>query len=329
MADDLTAAPSEPVSAAPAESVSAPSGSESSSSAPEDTRAIAAQVLRESQGAPAAPPAVDPSSTPPTPAAARSDGEDDADYLNLLASGSMPVDRHKAVLTNARNKTRAEVEREFQSKYGWADQFDRTRAEHGLGILNGLDKNPEQTLRHLAAVLGVNFAPPAPKEPEGPPPADVKLEDGSEFYTAPQMAKLLAWKDSQIDAKLQQIDSRYKPLIERQVQSEMREASTAEAGQTLAECRAKWPSFQPLENDIKQLMTDDPRLTLERAYITAFAAKGLPALEQQYQTDRASQLQRKAAASTAPPGSARPVTPQRDRDRDTRDIAREVLTSMR
>lgn len=328
MADDLTAAPSESASAAPAEAVSAPS-SESSSSAPEDTRAIAAHVLRESQGAPAASPAVDPSSTPPTPAAARSDGEDDADYLNLLASGSMPVDRHKAVLTNARNKTRAEVEREFQQKYGWADQIDRTRAEHGLGILNGLDKNAEQTLRHLASVLGVNLAPPAAQEPEGPPPPDVRLEDGSEFYSAKQLSKLRVWQDAQYDKKLEALEKRWKPIEEERVLAKMRETSHAEAGNILQRYRSTRQHFAALENDIKALMVADPNLDLPDAYSLALETKLIPQQLAQASTDRASQLQRKAAASTAPPGSARPVTPQRDRDRDTRDIAREVLTAMR
>lgn len=327
MADPSTPAPSEPVStASPAESSS--SSAPASDSAPQDTRAIAAQVLRESEGAAAASPAVDPSTPPPPPAAAISGDVDDADYLKLLASGSMPVDRHKAVLTNARNKARAEVEREFQAKYGWADQFDRVRAEHGMGILNGLDKAPEQTLRHLAHILGVEFTPAKAPEPEGPPPPDVKLNDGSEFYSAAQLAKLMAWKDAQIDQKLQQIDKRYRPLQERQVLNEMRQHATVEAGSILASCRKELKLFTELESDIKAAMVADPALSLDAAYNRVFNAKGLPQLQTQWESDRASQLQRKAAASSPPPGLARSVTPQRDRDRPTRDIAREVLSAM-
>jgi hypothetical protein len=240
----------------------------------------------------------------------------------------MPVDRHKAVLTNARNKTRAEVEQEYRAKYGWAETFDRQRAEQGLGILNGLDKNPEHTLRILAGALGVNFAPPAaPAEPEGPPPPDVRLDDGSEFYSAKQLAKLHEWKDAQYEKKLQALEQRYQPLVEERHLGQLRQAADREAGTTLAECRAQWPSFGALEGDIKQRMLADPQLNLERAYIQAFAAKGLPALQQQHETDRASQLSRKAAASSAPPSAPRAVTPLRDRDRSTVDIAREVAAS--
>lgn len=325
---------SETSTAAPAESVSPASSAEPSSSlastsesAPQDTRAIAAQVLRESEGAAAASPAVDPSTPPPTPIAATSDGEDDAVYQNLLASGSMPVDRHKAVLTNARNKARAEVEREFQQRYEWTNGLDRDRVTYGLDILNGLDKNKEHTLRTLAHSLGVDLTPRA-TEPDGPPQADVKLDDGSEFYSAAQLTKLHAWQTKQYDQKLNALEEKYKPLVAERHLARMKAESAAQATPILAECRSSWPEFSALEGDILARMRANDSLSLEKAYIQAFASKGLPAIESRFQTDRASQLQRKSAASQPPPGQARSVTPQRDRDRSTRDIARDVLQAM-
>lgn len=327
MADTSTPTPSEPVStASPAESPS--SSAPASDSGPQDTRAIAAQVLAESAAAGTASPAVTPSTPPPTPVAARSDGEDDAEYQNLLASGSMPVDRHKAVLTNARNKARAEVEREVQAKYGWADTFDRARAEHGLGILNGLDKAPEQTLRHLAQILGVALpAPEAPKQ-KVPLTPSLTLDDGRKVWDADQVQQLLQDQAAQFDQRLADVDKRYRPWQEKAVLGELRVAANREAGDTLATCRSKWAHFGALENDIKAAMQADDTLDLRDAYIQVFATKGLPAIQSQFETDRASQLQRKAAASIPSPGVARPVTPQRDRDRPTRDIAREVLQAM-
>ena len=305
----------------------APASTSESSSAPSDSRSIAAELLSETGAPPAAPPAPE-SAVPASQPAAAISGEDDADYQNLLASGqSIPLDRHKAVLTNARQKTRAEVEAEVRAKYAWADQMDRGRAEQALGLMQAFDKNPEATLRTLAAAMGISFpqTPQAPAEPEGPPPPDVRLDDGSEFYSAKALAKLNEWQQKQFDARLQQVTARYEPLIQRQVQADMRQQAHAEAGTTLAECRAQWPQFQALEGDIKARMVADPQLSLDRAYIQAFAAKGLPALQQQYQTDRASQLSRKAAASAPPPGAPSAITPQRDRDRSTSDIAREVV----
>jgi hypothetical protein len=327
-ADSVSTASAEPIA----------SGASSSEPAPQDTRSIAASVFADSGESPADSPPAQTVSEPPTPVAATRDGEDDdPDYQNLLASGSMPVDRHKAVLTNARNKTRAQVEQEYRAKYGWADTFDRQRAEHGLGILNGLDKNAEHTLRTLAASLGVNLAPPpAPKEPEGPPQADLVTPDGQEVFSAKQMAKWHDWQQQQYDKKLSAIEARFTPFLQKQQLGELREAANAEAGTTLAECRAQWPQFTALEGEIKQRMKDSDALakqhsnpslslSLERAYIQAFAAKGLPALQQQHATDRASQLNRKAAASSAPPGAARPVVPLRYDERSTRDIAAEVF----
>ena len=330
MADDLTAVSSEPASSA-APAGAAVSSSPSADTGSLDTAAITAQVFSEAKGdTQAAPPSADPSATPPTPVAATSDDEADAEYQTLLASGSMPVDRHKAVLTNARNKTRAEVEREYRERYGWADQIDRARAEHALGLMQALDRNPEQTLRTIAGAMGINFAPPAaPKEPEGPPPPDVRLDDGSEFYSAAQLAKLNAWKDAQLEQRFAALSKRFEPWVQKQVHAEMRQQADAEAGSLLTTCRNEWPQFSALEGDIKQRMMADPQLSLDRAYIQAFASKGLPALQAQHETDRASQLSRKAAASAAPPSAPRAVTPLRDRERTTEDLTREVFAAAR
>lgn len=328
--DSVSTASTEPAASSPAPDTS-----------PQDTRAIAAGVFADSGDVSADPPPAPVPADSPTPAAAISDEFDENDpvYQKLLASGSMPVDRHRAVITNTRKKTRAEVEQEYQAKYGWAEQFDRQRAEHGLGILNGLDRAPEQTLRNLAQLLGVSLTPPVATEPEGPPPPDVKLEDGSEFYSAKQLAKLHEWKDKQYEQKLNALEQRYRPLVEERHLAKLDAESKSYAGTTLAECRAQWPQFTALENDIKARMEasdklakqhGDPTLSLslERAYIQAFAQKGLPAIQQQHATDRASQLTRKAAASAPPPGAPRPVVPLRYNERSTRDIAAEVFANL-
>lgn len=330
MADDLAPAP-DPV---PPDTGGAPISSPDTSHTPADidTRAIAASVFAADGDTATAPPAVDPSTPPPTPdAATRVDEDDDPEYRTLLASGSMPVDRHKAVLTNARNKTRAEVEQAARLKYGWIDdlKIDRPRTEQALGLMQAIDANPEQAIRTLAHALGINLTPPPVQAPAGPPPPDVKLDDGSEFYSAAQLSKLHAWKDEQFDRKVAavkaEIDQQYKPLIEERHYSKLRDLAAVEATTTLAECRTQWPEFPALETDIKARMMAAPDLTLDRAYILAFAAKGLPKIQAQYATDRASQLQRKAAASNPGPGAARPVTPLKYRDRSTRDIAAEVF----
>jgi hypothetical protein len=297
-----------------------------------DSRAIAAQLLGDTEAAAPASPAATPQPDPSAPAGATTDGDDDAAYQALLASGSMPVDRHKAVLTNARNKTRHEVESEYREKYGWVDHLkaDRARVENALGLMQALDgPHREQALRTLAQAMGITVAPPpaAPAEPEGPPPPDVRLDDGSEFYSAKQLAKLTQWQQAQFDKRLDAIQQKYDPLVQRQVHLEMRQHADAQAGTTLAQCRAEWPGFPALEGDIKARMTASPSLSLEHAYIQAFAAKGLPALQQQHETDRASQLSRKAAASSAPPSAPRAVTPLQDRDRSTSDITREVAAA--
>lgn len=328
MADDITVA-TESVSPAPAEPA-ASSSSSTSDTAPQDTRAIAASMFAESGAAEAESRPADVASDSPPPAAATSDEFDENDpiYQKLLASGSMPVDRHKAVLTNARNKTRAEVEAEFKAKYGWADTFDRPRAEHGLGLMTALEgPNRENAYRALGQMLGISLTPPpeAPTEPEGPPPPDVKLDDGSEFYSAAQLAKLRAWQDAQYDKKLAALEARWKPIEEERQLAKLRESSLDYARNTLEHYRSTRKHFKALEPDIKALMAADPTLALPDAYSLALETKLIPQQQAQADTDRASQLQRKAAASTPPPGAPRSVTPLRDRDRSTRDIVAEEL----
>jgi len=327
MADDLTLA-ADSGSPDPGGATSPPDASP----APPDTRAIAASVFAESQGDTAAPPAADPStSAPPPDAAIRVGEDDDPEYQSLLASGSMPVDRHKAVLTNARRKTREEVEAAARQRYGWVDDLkvDRSRAEQALGLMQALDANPEQAIRTLAHALGIPLTPPATPEPQGPPRADVVTEDGREFYSAPQLAKLNAWNEAQLDQKLaamrQAVDQQYRPLIEERHLNQLKAHATVEATTTLAKCRSRWPAFSTLETDIKARMQADPSLDLRDAYIEAYADVALPRLQTAASTDRVSQLQRKAAASNPGPGAARPVTPLRYAERSTRDIAAEVF----
>ena len=324
MSDETTAPP-------PASSDAAPASSPETSSAAPDTRAIAASVFAGDQGEnQAAPPPADPSSPPPpSDATIRVGEDDDPEYQNLLASGSMPVDRHKAVLTNARRKTREEVEQAARQKYGWIDdlQVDRRQTEQALGLVRALDANPERALRAIALAMGIDLTPPAPaqpKDPEGPPPPDVKLDDGSEFYSAPQLAKLQAWQAQEFDRKLAAFEERYKPLEQERHLSQMRSHAHVEAGNILAHMRATKRYFKDLEPDIKARMQADPRLDLKDAYDLARDAHEDKA-KQASDTDRTSQLQRKAAASNPGPGAARPVTPLRYSDRSTRDIAAEVF----
>lgn len=327
MADTETAAPLDAGSPASAEaSVASSPVSDVGSST--DSRAIAAQLLGDTEDAAPAPQAADPDPSSQAPAAATSGDEADPVYQNLLASGSMPVDRHKAVLTNARRKAREEYEREVQAKYGWADQFDRPRAEQGLGLLQALDTDPQRTLRTLASALGVEFgAPPSPLPagPEPMPEPDVQLADGSSFYSAPQLSKLMAWKDAQMEKRFESIESQTRPWRERAALAAMKESADQEAGSLLAEHRRD-PEFVTLEPVIKTVMIKAPSVSFKDAVeVAKLIGQHQAQIRQQHETDRASQLSRKAAASSAPPSAPRAVTPLRDRDRSTADIAREVV----
>lgn len=341
MSDDLSLASqssAEPT-AAPAEAApSAPSGPPSGVPFdPSDTRGVAAELLRgmEDGENKAAPPAATPSPESPSLDAATSVGQDDADYQSLLASGAIPTDRHKAVVTNTRNKTRAEVEAEFQGRYGWVDQLaakyggaDQNRIDYALGLMAAIDgPNAEQALRTVAYARGIDLAPKPQAEPKAPPKPHV-LQDGSKWWDADGVEALLANQAATFEARLAEMDKRFRPLHEQHALAELQKQATSEAGELLTRYRTRYKHFQGLEPEIKRLMQADPALTLSDAYAEALETKGIPALQSQFETDRASQLQRKAAASSAPPSAPRAVTPLRDADRSTRDIAREVMSAV-
>lgn len=181
--------------------------------------------------------------------------------------------------------------------------------------------------------MGIQWQQPQPQQPpppDDPPPPDVRLDDGSEFYSAKQLAKLNEWKDRQLDQRLDAFAQRFNPLMQQFVRGQMQEQATKQAGDILSHYRSnpRYPSFTRLEPQIKQLMVEDASLSLSDAYVIAVeasAAANTASLQVQHATDRASQLSRKAAASAPPPGAPTAVTPLRDRDRASSDIAREEL----
>jgi hypothetical protein len=332
MSDEFASAASVPDAPASASAPSEP-----------DIRDTAASVFADqsSGDSASAPPADTPSTPVPSPDAATSvDGAAEAVEASTLARGPIPYDRHQAVVTNTRQKVRAEVEGEWKPKYerlSWAESVDAAKAQQAIALQTALESmadDPQTALAFLARKLGVTtdaLAAPGPKVDADPAPEpDIPLEDGTQVYSATATRKLLEWQARQLS---KQVDASYGPLKHKALLADLRVQAQQQTGQTLAECRKDWELFPALEAEIKQFLIADPSLSLERAYIRAFNGpngwkKQQAATQQAAEEDRASQLTRKHAASdTLRPGAPRAVTPRSDAEKTPREIAAEVFAT--
>ncbi len=310
---------SEPASP-PADS-SSPADSPSPRRAPSiagETAAVFKQLREKTP--PAGSPPADPTSASPAQAARAPDAAGEAEPP---ARGPIPFDRHQAVLTRARREAREEAERELRQKFGWAERLNPQEAEQGTALIRWLQADPEGALSFLQRQRQAS-APAAPAAPTMPEP-DVVLGDGSKFYSAQGVAKLMEWRDQQVEER---INGRFGPLLQKVALSELKTQAQAEATQAVQYYRTTFPMFKDLEKDIKALCLKNPNLPIEHAYAIALREKGLPSQRAAWDAERTGQLARKAAASSVQPGTPRPATPRSDREKTPKEVAREVFNRL-
>jgi len=273
------------------------------------------------KAAPAAPSPAEPAGTAPAQAAIAPAAAGEAPPP---VRGPIPYDRHQAVITNARREAREEAEKELKAKLGWAERFNPQEAEQGTALVRWLQADPEGAISFLQRQRQ-GQQPAAPAAPQMPEP-DVVLGDGSKFYSADGAQKLLEWRDQQLEAR---INGRYGPMLQEAAMAKLQAQATTEATGLLQHYRANFPKFKELEKDIKTLCLQNPSLSLSDAYVYVFRDKGLPAERASWESERAGQLARKAAASSVQPGAAQPGTPRPNSAKSTLEITREVFARKR
>lgn len=233
------------------------------------------------------------------------------------SSNEPPRERWDSILDNARTKTRADVEREYKQKYGWADQFHEQPYEFVESWIDQLAQHPQygsQILAKAARLLnsrrGRQIGPEAGAAVEEPVP-DVPIVDGQgqvvgQTYSATQLKKWREWDWAQREATLA---DRFAPLEQRAQRQEQAEqvaqlqaTATQQSQQTLTELRAQ-PYFKDHEADIKRAFADHPEWgdNLHRAYLHVLTTTVLPKLSQTEQAKVLDSLQTKAAATTVSP----------------------------
>jgi hypothetical protein len=324
LAPDTAAAP--PASPAPSPAPAAPatpSPAAAPAPAPKSIADETAAVFRAKRAAtaPAESSPAEPTGTAPAQAAIAPAAAGEAPPP---VRGPIPYDRHQAVITNARREAREEAEKELRGKLGWAEKLDPKEAENGANIMRWYAADPEGAIAFLQRQRG-DQKPATPADP-GPPEPDVVLEDGSKFYSAAAQQKYAEYREQKLMA---QIDGRYGPMLQKAALAELTARSQSEAMQLRQHYHTNFPMFKELEADIKDLCLKNPSLSISDAYVYVFRDKGLTKQRETWESERAGQLARKAAASSTPPGAAQPATPRPNRDKTTIQVATEVWNRKR
>lgn len=281
-------------------------GAPAATSASDDIAAtVASHFPDASADSSSAPPAQEPESSPPPAIEGAAPGSTDA------PTGPIPLDRHREILDNARRKAREDAEQEYRQKFGWAEQYQPESVSQMKQVWDWMQANPQQFIETFQKLV-----PPQAPAPEGPPGPDWRLEDGTLFYSAPQMQKLLEYQARQLR---DQLDQEYGPIKQRVVEQEIGERAKREAGTLVGQARQHWPMFGDLEPDIKQAMAADHAISLHDAYIRVLRERGLKMQEDRIRSEYGAQLQRKADASTTPPRTPS-STPTSRTSLETRDL---------
>lgn len=281
----------------------------------------AASVYRELQAAksdgtpPDAPP--DPSLAQ---AATQPDGTSEAPG-SLPNNGAIPLDRHKAVVTNTRRKTLAE--------YGIEETTQPKDVSTAVSLYGWLQKDPRGFVRMVQSQLGEDATAPAAQPAPTPvedvePEPDVPLADGRFVYSAEQLRARDLWRERKLMA---QFDEKYGPIRDEHELNKLTATRRAEAQSLVSQAAEQWPRFAQLKPHIKQIIAAHrgplTPTALYDAYIAADREHGEKILRAQWDAERSGQLTRKASASTVQPGAPRPSTPRPDSELTTRDIIRQ------
>jgi hypothetical protein len=226
--------------------------------------------------------------------------------------GPIPYPRFKEV-----NDERQHLREQMQA-YGWAQQIDPSHGQHVAQFYQDLRRDPvgtlireadfiaqaqpdsAQALRSWAAKMMRSGGVVEDTAPE----ADLQTADGQLVYSAQQMQKYAEWQQRQL---LAQVDQRINPLQHHQQELQQRELvqqarsnAMTWANQTLTQWRSR-PHFSEHENDIKELMSSNPKLGLADAYVEILTSKVLPTLGARERSSVVAQMQQKSEAGTVNP----------------------------
>lgn len=276
----------------------------------DDIAAVVEQTVAGAESSPAPTPTPEVSPAPAT--AAPGEGASPP----AEEAGPIPFERHKAILEKAREDARKQTETEYRQKLGWAERYQPDQVEQAQRLLSWYQQDPTSFLAWLQSQQ--------PKKDE-PPQPDLRAEDGTPVYSAPQLQKLLEYQRTQLQ---QQVQQEYGPVRQAVEVQRMQAQAFEQAQKTLAAAREKWPRFTDLEGDIKEAMRGDPSLDLRDAYIQVYAEKGKKLEQDSWRAEYEGTVVQKSAATTPRPGRAAQIQPRRYTEMDPRDVVEDVAKSI-
>lgn len=269
------------------------------------------------------------SATPATQGATtQPQSSDDSDDGSTLPSdGAIPVSRVQKIIQNARKKAAAEVE----GRFSWAKDVKPEQYNEHRQILTWLDSDPVGFHKFLDSQLKSNpqYAPAfqsaaQPQQTDPEPQPDVQLTDGSLTYSRDQFGKLFAWRERQVEER---IAARFGPIEQAFKQQAAQYAGLSKAQAVLSEAKT-WPAFSENMQEIRQLMTEDKRVTLESAYRRVVVPKMQQADKDRKDALRQEILQElklRPAASTET-GRSGSSAPKSYKGMSTEDVMRALIT---
>lgn len=229
-----------------------------SSPAPTDTSTTAASPTPEST-----PEAV----TPP------SDTGQPQTEPDLEPTGPLPLERHKAILENARKKAAEEA----LQPYAWVQKYgDPQTAQQRLAVTEWMERDPAGFLRTWAASQNLDLSQvvphasaPTPPRVEEPPQPDILLESGQMTYSTERLRELLAYQERQLASRFER---ELAPIKQERAITQVQQEATLKARQEIAAAQS-WTGFAEHRADIVAHLQHNPTATLRDAYIAVVPAK--------------------------------------------------------
>jgi hypothetical protein len=251
-------------------------------------------------------------------------------------TGPLPFERHRAILEAERQK-RTDLEAKWQ-RVQWADELvqrgaTQEQVQQALSVRGDLQRDPVVFIERLLAeaagrpdlvqqvrsiagrVLGTSASAPsqAPASDDQEPKPDFQSENGTPFYSAPQLQKWQEWNQRRMQAV---IDQRLAP-IEHERQARQAETSRRETfnrfyedGSKQLDELKKLPHFNENFEKVKAYMeTQNYGISLDAAFLHVLTSDVLPALSQTERAKTIAELRTQAAGTSVNPKSGAASVP--------------------
>ena len=257
----------------------------------------------------------------------------------------IPYSRVKKITEKAINDAKKEWESTTTPKL---TEFE-TKVKDYEGRLERVGKfedimvnKPDQFLQMLSSIpaysqffkaVEASFAGTPPQtQPVVPPTDDMPqpnrdLPDGTKVYDMEGLKALMAWNAKQVEDRVtKQVTERYGP-IESQWQAEQRyQAVIPQVQAQITEART-WPLFNENEDEIVKALDANKKLSLEGAYRQVVFPK-LSTDRDKMRQDLLKEIKQAPKATSAPSGATK-SSPTSSGPRDTEDIIREAIKTLK